>query len=442
MRKFKFLTVILSLMVFLGSFAACDLSAQGSAHVCESECEVCGGCMNEDCTKKACREKCECEEAPEHTCESVCPICQKCTDTECTEAACADKCQGHHTCESVCPECGKCTDAECEETACADKCQGHAPHACESICPICGNCEDQTCTEEVCENKCPVHVVTNPNWDTYEVSFMSFNMNWAASSPTADANEGVKAWSNRKVAVLDFINNSGANIIGLQEVAEWNAESLNQRLYLEQNLVSKYELVYFGKIVSLGIIYDKTVFNLIRQEHYWLSATPDVQSTCWEDTTLYRMAAILILENRETGEIVRAINTHGPLSDALNVKCFDLIANRSLSDENDMVTFMTGDFNATPNKLGYVPIAEKLQDCRYSAEESPNRDCRTWTNYSDTAKGILDYCFVSAYDNVKVVNFSVREDKFGDGYYMSDHFAVQATVRIYNNSENAWTGFH
>ncbi len=200
MRKFKFLTVILSLMVFLGLFAGCNFTT-GSKHVCESVCEVCGGCMDEECTKKACKEKCTCEEAPEHTCESVCPDCGGCMDAECEEAACENKCDceeepaPEHTCESVCPDCGGCTDAaceeaacenkcdceeepapehtcesvcpecgggtgvDCEEAACADKCEGHseepAPeHTCESVCPECGGCTNADCEEEACQTKC------------------------------------------------------------------------------------------------------------------------------------------------------------------------------------------------------------------------------------------------------------------------------------------------
>ncbi len=597
MRKFKFLTVILSLMVFFGLFAGCSFTS-GSKHVCESECDICGGCMNEECTKKACKEKCTCEEepehtcesvcpecggctdaaceeaacenkcdceeepapehtcesvcpdcggctdldceeaacenkcdceeepapehtcesvcpdcggctdldceeaacenkcdceeepapehtcesvcsdcggctdvdceeaacenkcdceeepAPEHTCESVCPICQKCTDTECTEAACADKCQGHHTCESVCEECGKCTDAECEEEACSDKCQGHAPHACESICEICGQCEDMLCTEEVCEDKCLGHTVVNPNWDTYELNFMSFNINWAASSPTADTGE--TSWSNRKVAVLDFINTSGANIIALQEVANWKAESVNQVIYLQNNLASNYELIFWGDEVSLATVYDKTVFNLVRTEKYWLSETPDEMSTCWENTTLYRAVGILILQHRETGEIVRALNTHGPLPDGtiseqLSIRCFELIANRSLSGENDPFTVMLGDFNVDPGELGYVPIAEKLQDCRITAETSATRDYNTYNGYGKRpdvsaegqSKRQIDYCFVPKHDGVKVLTYEVRNDRFGEeNYYLSDHFAIQVTVRVYKNTEDAWSGFH
>ncbi len=548
MRKFKFLTVILSLMVFLGSFAACSFTT-GSTHTCESVCEVCEKCTNEECKKKACKEKCACEEdpVPEHTCESVCPecggcmnadceeeacenkceceeapapehecesVCEECggcTNADCEEDVCADKCEceeepaPEHECESVCEECGGCTNADCEEeaceekcecetpaehecenacevcgkcmneaceedvceekcdcetpaehecenacevcgkcmneactdTACANKCQGHK-HTCESKCELCGKCKDAECTEEACENKCEGHTV-NDDWDTIELSFMSFNINYSNSDPKDDVD--ATGWTQRKEHVLNFVNSSGAHVIGLQEIAEWKSDLQNQRIYFEENLASKYELVYFSGNVKLATVYDKEVFNLLSTEQYWYSDTPDEVSTGWDGLN-YRSATILMLEHRITGEIVKAINTHGPLSETGNVKAFEYLAERSLSDENDTFTVVLGDFNATPNKLGYVPVAEKLQDCRYVAEESPNRDNRTWNGYTETASGVLDYCFVSTFDNVKVLSYQVRDDKRGEGNYLSDHFAVQATVRIYNDSENAWTGFH
>ena len=99
---------------------------------------------------------------PAHKCESVCEICNLCTDDECTDAACAEKCKGHlppHECESKCEECGKCTDSECTEAACAEKCQGHVPpHECEHVCEECGKCTDSECTDAVCAEKCGGHV--------------------------------------------------------------------------------------------------------------------------------------------------------------------------------------------------------------------------------------------------------------------------------------------
>ena len=269
-----------------------------------------------------------------------------------------------------------------------------------------------------------------------EISFMSFNINWAEHSLEADLKAKEKGWTQRKESVLKLINDSGAHVIGLQEVkdAALKDKEVNQRLYLEENLAEKYELIYCGREVALAMIYDKTVFNLISQEKYWFSDTPDELSNGWDGDRdhNYHAAYTLTLEHKATGETIKAINTHGPLDDPGNVKSFNLIAERSLSKDDGTITIMMGDFNARPGKLGYVPIAEKLQDCRVAAAKSPNREHRTWNGYTDTATGILDYCFASKGDKVEVLEYKVHTNQFGKGYYMSDHFAVQATIKIHS----------
>ena len=60
------------------------------AHICESVCETCKGCLDAECTEAACTTKCTCP--PPHECESVCPVCEGCTDSQCAEDVCATKC--------------------------------------------------------------------------------------------------------------------------------------------------------------------------------------------------------------------------------------------------------------------------------------------------------------------------------------------------------------
>lgn len=253
--------------------------------------------------------------------------------------------------------------------------------------------------------------------NTYELNLMSFNIKIPGGS-------GVQTWGSRREAVFNHINTSGADIIGLQEVSSTPYSDLLI------NLASNYELVYFQDPENLAIIYDKTVFKLVSKEKYWLSETPDVRSYGWGEATR-RMAAVLILEHIETGEKVKAINTHGPLNDVANEKAFELIAERSLSEESDTFTFLCGDFNAEPGKLGYVSIADKLQDCRVTAAKSSTRERGTFHDWGSAARPvILDYCFVSKDEKVEVLTYEVREDKFGEGNYISDHYAVQTTVRI------------
>ena len=452
MRKFKFLSAILSVMVFIGSFAACNPNTSStsssssqeptSVHTCESVCPICNKCTDTECTEDACADKCQGHtQTPAHTCESVCPTCNKCTDTECTETVCADKCQGHtqtpaHTCESVCPTCNKCTDTECTETVCADKCQGHtqAPaHTCANKCNICGLCMNKECTEEVCEDKCSGHVAGDPNWEIYELKFISFNVKIPGTAPAG------LSWSERSPHILNFLNNSGAHVIGLQEV------SGTPRGDISGGIASNYEFVNFSAndATNLAMIYDKTVFDLVRTEKYWLSDTPDVKSYGW-DAGNYRALATLILQHRVTGEVIRAMNTHGPVSDAEgNIKGFKLIAERSLSTDTNMLTIMTGDFNANvkaTNLEGYPYIAEKLQDCRVSALESPNREHNTFHDWGANTTEILDYCFVTRSEDVEVLNYQVHSDA-GSIAYLSDHYPISSTVRVYNPALS-WTEFY
>ena len=60
-------------------------------HVCQEICEVCGGCLDFDCTDPACSNKCTCN----LPCEHACNICGLCINYESKETKCLEKCGGH-----------------------------------------------------------------------------------------------------------------------------------------------------------------------------------------------------------------------------------------------------------------------------------------------------------------------------------------------------------
>ena len=136
MRLRKLLVVIVSLIMVMSLalvVTACDDTK--TPHVCSNKCEVCQGCLDDDCQEDACSAKCPGNHdvgGEEHKCESQCPTCGDCTNADCDEDACKPKCPGHeddggdeHECESKCPTCGKCTNADCDEDVCKPKCLGH-----------------------------------------------------------------------------------------------------------------------------------------------------------------------------------------------------------------------------------------------------------------------------------------------------------------------------
>ena len=434
---FSILAIILAIVSVLGVVLV--LSGDNpfvTPHTCESVCSECNKCLDAECTEDACADKCAGHQVtpPAHNCESVCGECGKCLDATCNESACKDKCHGHvppHACESVCGECGKCLDATCNESACKDKCQGHVPHACESVCRECGKCLDESCTESVCADKCTEHKVSHEEsgnvFSTYKLNLMSFNIRTYTNNDTGNTH-----WDKRKDAVVSFLNTSGGDIIGLQEVTKTQFE------YIQANLASNYTALNFPRQTGsnpegLAFVYDSTKFEFVSSEKYWLSETPDEMSLGWGED-YYRIAVVLILRHIETGELVKSINTHGPLDDEANVKAYELIMERSVND-GDPFTFLCGDFNAHIDEIGYVPVAEELQDCRESAEYAPLRDHLTFTGWGSYVDGetpglIIDFCFVSKGDHVNVESYEVRTDRWGDGNMLSDHYAVQTVVEI------------
>ena len=270
---------------------------------------------------------------------------------------------------------------------------------------------------------------------------MSFNIR-----TTASESNPINNWDSRKAAVVAFINSCGADIMGLQEVKKTQYE------YISANLASNYTMLNFPRENTsnpegLAFIYDSTKFEFISSEKYWLSETPDEQSKGWGED-YYRIAVVLVLRHIETGEIVKSINTHGPLEDEANVKAYELIMERSVKD-GDPFVFLCGDFNAKPNEIGYVPVAAELQDCRVSADYSSARDHITfsgWGSYVDgeTPDHIIDFCFVSKGDHINVKSYEVRTDRWGDGNLLSDHYAVQTVVEVTYKTDlpaNSGSGF-
>ena len=435
----KILFIIVMFMLIIGLFGCKSGNNQTDKHTCDSACDVCGFCTNLSCSKNVCAYKCQGHEASSvHVCESVCPVCRKCTDKACKAVVCRQKCPGHettsvHTCESVCSICLKCTNQSCKENACNEKCAGHDEYLMDPCkCSLCQKCTDSSCEKEECADKCLGHPDSDDIFmESYKLNLASFNIRTQTSADT-----GNKAWTSRRAAVVSFINSLEADIIGLQEVKKAQFD------YIKSNLSSNYSAIYFPRETAsspegLAFIYDTTKFNLVSSERYWLSETPDEETMGWGES-YYRIAAVIVLEHIETGENVKCVNTHGPLNDTANINAYKLIMERSVND--DCFTFLCGDFNATPGKLGYPTVAEELQDCRISALESPNRDHLTfqkWGTYADgdTTSHILDYCFVSKGDHVEVLSYEVHTDRWGDdnAQFLSDHYAIQTVVQITND---------
>ena len=253
---------------------------------------------------------------------------------------------------------------------------------------------------------------------TLNVPLMSFNIRQSEGGDS-----GMNHWNNRKEAVYDYLNNSGAHVMCLQEVKSSQAKEITAAL------ASNYTAVYYERDESanpegLMNIYDNTLYDLVEQQIFWLSETPDQMSKGF-GANYYRICVVTVLKHKQTGKTLNVFNVHlDHQVAAAQVGGMNLVLERLAKRVGHSVVM--GDFNVTSSNDAYKAIAAKMKDCQVAA---PNADSGcTYHGWQDVTTGSpIDFIFVNK-ENTIPQNFTICRDHWGNGYFYSDHYAVRSTV--------------
>ena len=245
---------------------------------------------------------------------------------------------------------------------------------------------------------------------------MSFNIRTETSG---DLNE--KNWSNRREPVANYILNSGMDVVCLQEVRKVQYE------YLATALSEKYEVLYYPREngsnpEGLAICYEKE-FQLIDNQMFWLSETPDKMSLGW-GASYYRICANVLLQGAG-GVYLNVDNVHLDHQVALaRINGLEVVLSRvPLS----YPTVVCGDFNTTNESECYKVINDVMWDCQEMALVSD--EGVTYQNWGTQMKGkAIDFCFVNS--SFTVLEFDILQDTISEGVYYSDHFAIRTKVEV------------
>lgn len=256
---------------------------------------------------------------------------------------------------------------------------------------------------------------------SHDYTYLTFNIR---TETTSDKN--LRAWDSRKEAVTEYLNNSGASVICLQEVDSGQYE------YINENISEKYESVYYTRetgedVEGLVIAYDKEIFEKVSDTRFWLSETPDIESIGW-DAAYKRICVNALLKDKGNGGILNVFNVHldhtGLTSQS---KGLELVMEKI--NETDYPAFVAGDFNVTSTSDCYQVISSQMQDCQLAAPISDyGVTFHNWGSNSDYSSTPIDFCFVSK-ENMKPLTYKICRDKW-DGNYYSDHYAVKVKVRV------------
>lgn len=257
-----------------------------------------------------------------------------------------------------------------------------------------------------------------------EIKAMSYNIRLDIAS------DGENRWDIRKDKVAGLMNYYEADFIGMQEVL------LNQLKYLQEHL-SGYDYIGVGRddgkeVGEFSCIFFKNdKFELIRQNTFWLSPTPDSVSKGW-DAAIKRICTYGLFKSKKTKQLFWVFNTHfDHIGKTARLESAKLIIERiqELNTKNYPVILM-GDFNSRPDEPPAQYIMANMENSR-SISKMIHGPADTWNafKFHEKPSGCIDYVFVSKDKKISVSKFITITDSY-DLKYPSDHLPVMATVLI------------
>lgn len=218
-----------------------------------------------------------------------------------------------------------------------------------------------------------------------------------------------------------IIDNADADVIGFQE-----CKSIWEEI-LSNDYGDKYEifLVHRGDSESIPILWRKDKFICINKGVFWLSDTPEEMSKGWDELyNCYRICMYAVLQDKESGKKFCFMNTHYGFGDKCQTDSADLI-HKYNNKIADLPSFITGDFNMTPESAGYAKMTKYYSDVN---KQTLNYTGTTFHNYApDTQNEHIDYCFIN--NKIKALKTVLLNQSF-EGKYPSDHFGLYFELEI------------
>ncbi|KAK9897073.1 hypothetical protein P389DRAFT_194713 [Cystobasidium minutum MCA 4210] len=152
--------------------------------------------------------------------------------------------------------------------------------------------------------------------------------------------------------------------------------------------------------------------ELVKEEHFWLSQTPDVAYSRGWDAADVRMAIIGTFKLKNSKEVFRVVNTHFDwVGTKFKTEAVKLILERirksvsekaSTSSLDDSLVFLVGDFNSEASEPAYSLITTSSNSSFVDLRKgSQDENVPTWVEYSAAGKPYypdmtIDYIFGAA----------------------------------------------
>lgn len=261
---------------------------------------------------------------------------------------------------------------------------------------------------------------------TAQVSLMTYNIKYA------NENDGENSWSQRKDWLASQIAFHEPDIFGVQEALLEQLQFLKKELKGYEYLGISREGGESGEYSA--IFYDSSKFEVLEEDTFWLSETPDKVSQGW-DAAYNRICTYALFKAKSTEQEFWVFNTHfDHMGDTARSESAKLIIEKiNALNENQLPVVLMGDLNLEPSSKPIALISSHLKDARETSTGVVFGPEGTFNAYEFTTpvRRRIDYIFTDG--NIEVLKYGVLSDS-RDLKYPSDHFPVMVEV-LFSQSE-------
>lgn len=245
----------------------------------------------------------------------------------------------------------------------------------------------------------------------------------------------VNRWNIRRKIVTHVILESGASVIGVQEMtpsmkADLVSNLKNYRIYGTGRS-------RMGRGEYSAVILQNMNFEVRYYDTFWLSKHPDVIGSRALFSPFPRICTVCEAYCKEWGRPIRIFNTHfchlSPPARMLSVRVITEFMHY-LNQKEKMPTILMGDMNARPSSRPIRFLSKNMHgysDVHLSSVFSGEQAKELRNTYHGFRGGLrgptLDYIFVS--DDIKVIRAYADTSSVG-GKYPSDHYPLVAELQL------------
>lgn len=258
--------------------------------------------------------------------------------------------------------------------------------------------------------------------DTLKI--MTFNIRNSA------ANDGKNSWEKRKKSVVTMLQNSGAEIFGVQEALD------DQMQYLQSSL-NDFASVGCGRDDGkkageyAAIFYNKKIFNCEKSGTFWLSENPTLPGSRSWGSACTRICTWAVFQIISSGKNILVCNTHfDHISSEARINSAKMVLAFADSISHLKPIIIMGDLNAAStdscvqtflqNSNGYLHLCE---------EKSPSKVTLTYHGWGKENKSDspIDHVIISS--EIFCLDYKVLREKINHRF-VSDHYPLMVRLLI------------